>query len=669
VLSYGKHRPGATTFFEARCDDPPSEQVPPGDGARISGFRLFGPEFGQQKTGEVGLRIVRCVDIEISNMEIAGWGGAGIAIEDYVPKDDSANERAKDKIREFNQIRIHGNFFHHNQFPSQSFPKEDWEKGTEGNDFWVDPITRKRYPIPHAHANGYGIDVDDGAFARIYENVFDHNRHAIAASGKAGGYIAERNLVLKGGGYHGASYEMYTHIFDVHGTGCYWSPNLCGDAGIKFEYRANAFQYRNSNAIKIRGKPAEQVLFYENVFPHRDLITRFPSLPPGVGPPQERDAAIELNAAGWGKAQWSGNTVNSDSFGQYGVCDFDGDGIDDIFLATGATWWYSSFGEFHWTYLNARTERVDPEPVRSGQARLNQLRLGYFDGDLRCDVLTADAKGQWGYYSGGTGAWQRLGPGAFDHPHMGTPKLKDVQFGRFGARKDEQRPTPRIRTTHALWRPEKVAGRDGKLRANTEGQWFVTPLSHVDWQPAQSSSFPMNQLRFGDFTGNGNTDVLAVVNTKDGPRWHISESAMGSWFKINDKLGDPVGPLFIANMDADDNIDDILRLERKEQQILINGLKGHRITLTWKRSKNGSARSWELWKSHVFEFVDSQQVVVSPGFPSPKVVFPPLGFAGRFGAAPGGGTLVIGKERFGHFHGKAEEAAGRPTDWMSVFPY
>ena len=52
------------------------------DGGRISGFRLIGPDFGQQTTNEVGVRIIRCVDVAISNMEIAGWGGSGISVED-----------------------------------------------------------------------------------------------------------------------------------------------------------------------------------------------------------------------------------------------------------------------------------------------------------------------------------------------------------------------------------------------------------------------------------------------------------------------------------------------------------------------------------------------------------------------------------------------------------
>src|SRR4029450_2526028 len=86
VLRYGKHRDGAATFIEIPCsvEAAPGGDGPVGeaDGARISSFRLFGPDFGNQSTNEVGIRIVRCIDVEIFNMEIAGWAEQGIKVID-----------------------------------------------------------------------------------------------------------------------------------------------------------------------------------------------------------------------------------------------------------------------------------------------------------------------------------------------------------------------------------------------------------------------------------------------------------------------------------------------------------------------------------------------------------------------------------------------------------
>src|SRR5262249_43144418 len=40
------------------------------------------------------------------------------------------------------------------------------------------------------------------------------------------------------------------------------------------------------------------------------------------------------------------------SSGDFGVGDFDGDGVDDLFLGTGAGWWFSAGGKTEWRFLN-----------------------------------------------------------------------------------------------------------------------------------------------------------------------------------------------------------------------------------------------------------------------------------------------------------------------------
>jgi len=425
--------------------------------------------------------------------------------------------------------------------------------------------------------------------------------------------------VLRGGGYHGALFNTYTHSFDVHGTAnCPEIPGEsipiwgsifggthhiwnCGDAGIQFWYLSNAWQYRKDNDIKLRGKPAISAVIDKNVFPH-----------------SSQDDAIDLNTKT--NVTIGQNVYKVDTFGQYGVCDFDGDGVDDLFLATGASWWFSSFGEFHWSYLGPKNDRLE------------NLRFGYFDGDNRCDVLAEETNGRWVISSGGTGEWKPLG-------NFGVP-LKEVQFGRFDPRVRDHRKNVTLQTTHAF-------------RRRNDGQWFVTPLSRPNWQAVQSSSFPLKQLRFGDFTGDGVTDVLAV----EGGRWAISESATGPWRRLNANLGDAVENLYIANMDADDNIDDLLRLDRKVQRRSQANIQYEHVALTWMRSKNG-VEPWKVWKTHEFDY---------PVVPDTVPAY--LGFAGRFGAAPGGGTLVIDDTRIGRFFSAAEKAVGASPDWASLFPY
>lgn len=616
LLRFGPSRDDAQTFIIIRTyfrDD--GEPHSPRDHVKIRGFRLFGPSFGQQSTGEAGIRIISSADIEISNMEIAGWGGAAISIEDdptrlLIPEGCERKRRPRSRLSHLRptvwtcpegksvtpagpritapeQIRIQGNYIHHNQQPSED-----------------------------GHAGGYGVDVGLAGWALISENLFDFNRHAIAASGDSGGYTAARNLILKGGGYHD-SYpiygNVYTHQFDVHGddncglTGVFsdsvWN---CGNAGHSFVFEQNAFQFARDNAIKIRGKPRVKAYIAGNVFPHEGLEDDW------------GDDAVYLSTTD-NVELGPGNLIETDTFGDYGVCDFDGDGIDDLFLATGATWWYSSYGEFPWSYVAARTER------------LKEVELGYFDGDLRCDVL-ADRSGVWSIASGGYEGWRPLANA--DAP------LAEIRFGRFDPADADPRPEATRRTTHAFLRTD-------------EGQWRIARLPQIadapvalGWTDVASSGFALDELELGDFTGDGVTDVLGRVTG----RWQISKSALEPWTDdFNPHIGDAVSNLKIANMDADDNVDDVLKLNFSADAS--GSFPFVNLKVEWLRSKN-AREPWEIWHT--------RETLVPIGI---RMVD---GFAGRFGAEKGGAVLTIGIDRIGRFYGIEN---GEPAEWSSVFAY
>ena len=359
-------------------------------------------------------------------------------------------------------------------------------------------------------------------------------------------------------------------------------------------------QFTKTTDIKIRGKPKGHADIERNVFAR-----------------SKQDAAIDLNTTD--NVTIAGNNVyDADGFGQYGVCDFDGDGVDDLFMATGQTWWFSSGGKFAWSFLQAEQDQ---------QAN---LRFGYFDGDAKCDVLVEhpSGTGQWFISSGGRTGWKPLGD--FGHP------LSEVQLGRFNPSVRDHRPNVTRPTTDAFWR-------------RADGHWFVTSLAHVDWHPVQSSSFPWASLRFGDFNGDGVTDVLAV----EGGHWSVSDSATGAWRTLNRTLSDPVGPLFIGNMDADDNIDDILRLDRKVGRRIVNRVTYTTVSVTWWRSRNGT-EPWTKWQSYddTYPTASADYVTDTPAF------------VGRFNPASTGAALVVDPTRIGHFH----SAAGT-INWVSLFNY
>jgi hypothetical protein len=602
LLKFGPHSLDVTEqFLLVQCDEPTEDNpvVQPNDHVRISGFRLEGPRLGQQKVDQFGIRIYRCLDIEVSNMEIFGWGGAGIRVHDVReipdgPGQEPPDNRPGGRIGRAEHVRILNSYIHHNQHAS--------EGDSVDCDFswwppWK-PVTWAWCELTRQHAAGYGVDVHHGAWAQIVFNLFDVNRHAVAASGAMGGYDARWNLTLKGGGYHGRAFHTYTHQFDIHGTG---DNGFGGQAGVRSWFFENSFQYRNDNAISIRGRPDERIDIGANIFPHDGLEDDWGDDAISI---DDRDDLDKIKLL-------TGNVIEVDTYGRYGVCDFDGDGIDDLFLATGKTWWFSSFGEFAWSYLTARTERLE------------EVRLGYFDDDLKCDVLTQSGA-DWVVSSGGTGPWTSIG--AF------APSLDQVAFGQFDPNHRDQRPEATRRTTHAF-------------RRQPSGQWQVTPLTGRDWTDVESSSFSMSKLRFGDFTGDGVTDVLAV----NGGRWAISESARGKWSQLNPSLGDDVSKLFIADLDHN-NIDDLLKLKTTAVRLR----SAVRSTYTWYVSEDGRS-PWRELREYVFT--------------SPGPILSGRAFAGRFGAAPGGGVVVTGADRVGNFYSPGEKEVGAVPDWRSLFGY
>lgn len=559
IVRYGPSRSGdITTFLSARCWERDRSL------SRMAGFRIAGPATGQQNTVERGIGIERCPGIEITNMEIYGWGGSAIGVSDKIPEAPtllSTTDRA-------HPILIHGNYIHHNQHPD---------------------------------GLGYGISSGGSAWVHIYENVFDFNRHAIAAGWDVGGYRAERNLVLKGGGYHSAHHN--THQFDVHGSGCIWSDDLCGTAGDQFWIQHNTFQYTKGSSIEIRGLPRTGAEISGNIFAVQRLLNVYHT----IGPYDAMiNPAIALNRDD--NVTVTNNATEVDSYGQYGVCDFDADGVDDLFQATGVTWWYSASGKFPWTYLNLRTERV------------NQLQMGEFDATQGCDVLV-EQDGGWVLFSGGRGNPQTLG-------EFGV-RLREVGFGRFGV------PSEGLQASMQAF------------RRDAQGNWLATALDKPrGWRRLQRSDAPFDQLRFHDVTGNGLTDVIAVV----GGRWSYSEGGTQPWTQLNASLSAPMGELFFADVNADGRTD-FLRLERKFP-FVGPGMQG---TLTWLVSDGGRAPWRALGPSYQWTYRDVPGIIPA--------------FAGNFSAGAGGGVLLIDENRIGHFRAPNEVNRGASPDWSSTFAY
>jgi hypothetical protein len=97
-------------LFESRCykENKIDEHKNARDNIRISGFRLHGPHVDSPDGSdslERGIMITACKGIEIDNMELAGWSGQAVYVQDDVQEWLSHPE----------EVKIHDNFFHHNQ--------------------------------------------------------------------------------------------------------------------------------------------------------------------------------------------------------------------------------------------------------------------------------------------------------------------------------------------------------------------------------------------------------------------------------------------------------------------------------------------------------------------------------------------------------------------------
>jgi hypothetical protein len=302
-----------------------SEWTGPSDGVRISGIRFDGFGTASANSNKVAIAVRSSIDVKIFDNEFYGWGRSAIDVSDDVgqPRLDRLS------LANASAVHIHGNYFHDNYLPL-----------------------------------GYGVVTRDGAYALIEENVFHNNRHAISGDGSDGsGYLVYRNLILPTEGPMRSQQQV-----DMAGRLDCTRPGSqdCGPAGEYMDVRYNTVLQTPGASFITRGKPYLRADVASNVFAN------------------SRDDAIRQNQSG-NLREWN-NTFNaSPDVERY--CDFDGDGVVDQFLATGATWWYrSTLTGYRWTYLNQSTKKI------------GQLTLRDTNGDGRCDVAAAGTT----YYSGKT---------------------------------------------------------------------------------------------------------------------------------------------------------------------------------------------------------------------------------------------------------------------------
>ncbi|MCA1586834.1 MAG: VCBS repeat-containing protein [Acidobacteria bacterium] len=350
---------------------------------------------------------------------------------------------------------------------------------------------------------GYGVDVSGGAYVTIMGNVLNHNRHGVAASGRAhSGYVARFNYVLQGGYREGGFGSYYNQHFDVHGEG---DDGYGGAGGTYFEIAFNtirgdqryAFGTVTRPAFMLRGVPAVGMDFMNNVVVHSSLrrAVRFKRL------------GVSDGLAALAKFRHGGNRFAADYASELAAGDFDGDGRTDVFVANGTAWFFSRAGRKPWEFLHASTKRLE------------ELGFADIDNDAVTDVLYRDGTGHVGYLKSGRDALV---------PLTTMPvAMKDLRVGDFDG--------------------------DGKtdLFFTRNGGWQVWHGSTRTWTPTQTSQKKISELLFGEFDEVKGTDVATVLESG----WVYSSGSVDPWAPLNSKLTDSFTDAVVADFDGNGKTD------------------------------------------------------------------------------------------------------------------
>lgn len=444
-----------------------------GSHARVTGLRIRGTSEGQDEDLPK-IRAIRTRDdfvTAIDNNDLSAWTDSDVEVNG--PDGTRECTTALRTRIPPDRVRVVRNFLHHNQ---------RW-------------------------GSGYGVVMSRGGNAGIFGNTFLNNRHAIADDGTTlSGYRAWFNLVLHDTPFYvlngGAQQD-----FDMHGgVGGYG-----GYAGHIADIAWNTFFGDDRYNYELRGTPcttpgAPHSFSYNATLRHEGGVLR---LHQGA----ERFAIrYDGGVAGWGPILFVrvGNLFEesySDPTKSLGVGDFDGDRIEDLFLATRTAWFYSPGGVAEWRFLaGGRTDRRE------------DLRFGDFDGDGRTDVLGkngSDLMVSWG----GASDWEKL--------NSNHAPITDLAVGNF----------------------DGIGGDD--IFWATGRTWYVSAGGSGPWLPSGPSSFRVRDVLFGDFNRNGKTDVFGVVSGQ----WSYSDGTTVGWVPLRPALTDDVAGLFVADFDGDGTAD------------------------------------------------------------------------------------------------------------------